>query len=179
MRGACTFVFFLAIGATARVAVDVTPVQKVIELLSENKAKVVKDLAAEEKEMEEYSDFCDTEVSEKGYAIKTSTRAIADLTAKVADTEAQVASLKETATETSSVIASKEGQLSEANAVRATEKANFQGNEKELLTSIDELERAVGTISKSSAFVQLTSGVRGAASKRRPCSGRGGAPRGF
>jgi hypothetical protein len=51
-------------------------VQKVIELLEENKVKITNDLAAEEKEMTAYTEFCDKESSEKGYAIETATRTL-------------------------------------------------------------------------------------------------------
>jgi len=46
----------------------VSPVQKVVELLDECKAKVAKDLAAEASIMEEYTVFCDDELKAKGYA---------------------------------------------------------------------------------------------------------------
>merc|ERR1719230_599508 len=68
----------------------VSPVQKVIQLLEENKLKVTSDLAAEEKEMAEYAEFCDTESSEKGYAIQTADRKIADLNAKIEEAESKI-----------------------------------------------------------------------------------------
>ena len=64
-------------------AEKVSPVQKVIELLDQLKGKVEADLAAEATAMEEYSSWCDTEISDKGYAIKTATREIADHNAAI------------------------------------------------------------------------------------------------
>merc|ERR1719375_2535088 len=66
-------------------------VAKVIEMLSANKVKVADDLAAEEKEAAEYSEFCDTEIEAKGYAIKTAARKVVQLDAVVADAKAQIA----------------------------------------------------------------------------------------
>merc|ERR1740138_393190 len=80
-------------------AVQVSPVQKVIELLGECKAKVEKDLAAEAAVMEEYTTFCDDELKSKGYAIETSTREIGELEATIADASAtQIAMADEIAT---------------------------------------------------------------------------------
>lgn len=157
----------LSSGALARVVLDVSPIQKVIQLLEDNKVKVQQNLATEEKEMAEYSEYCDDESTEKGYAIKTAVRKIADLTAKMNDFDAQISSLGDEVKMTSQVIAQKEKQLDDAEGVRATGKANFQGNEKELLTSIDELEGAIAEIRKSSpaSLVQVRGAVRGPSRK--------------
>merc|ERR1719399_306495 len=99
-----------------------SPVQKVIELLEANRAKVVKDLAAEEKEMEEYAAFCDTESGERGYAIKTADRKISELTAEIADGEAQIAAYEDEISKLGTEMAEKEKELDVAEAVRAAEK---------------------------------------------------------
>merc|ERR1719443_880713 len=79
-----------AIMATLVSGSNVSPVQKVIELLEENKLKIANDLAAEEKEMAEYTEFCDKESSDKGYAIKTATTKIEDLTAVITKCESKI-----------------------------------------------------------------------------------------
>merc|ERR1719484_16761 len=73
----------------------VSPVQKVVELLDECKAKVQKDLDAEAKMMEEYTTFCDDELKDKAYAIETAGRSIGDLTATIESATAQVAALSD------------------------------------------------------------------------------------
>merc|ERR1719387_1129188 len=40
--------------------------------------------------MAEYADYCDTVSSEKGYAIKTATQKISELSAEIEDSEAQI-----------------------------------------------------------------------------------------
>merc|ERR1719161_3423683 len=96
----------------------VSPVQKVIELLEENKGKVAADLASEEKEMVEYSNFCDDELTAKGYAIKDATKAIAALEAAITEGEAEVSKL-------GTEMAAKEKELGEATAVRTAAHAAF------------------------------------------------------
>merc|ERR1719156_444854 len=82
---ACLAVLLLAHAAHA-----VSPVQKVIELLEECKAKVQSDLAAEAEAMEEYTTFCDDELKAKGYAIQTADHELADLSATIEDSKATI-----------------------------------------------------------------------------------------
>jgi len=143
----------------------VSPVQKVVELIADSKGKIAKDLEAEGAEMKEYSDYCDTEMSEKGYAIKTAGRKILDLEAGITDAEAQIVSYKDEIATLGSESAAKEAQLATASAERKSEKAEFEASEKELMTSLDQLTRAVTIIKREMSFVQVK-GVKG--SKKRP-----------
>merc|ERR1719199_914904 len=116
--------------------------------------------------MEEYSEFCDDESTKKGYAIKTATRTIGELEAVIADSEAQIASLSDEVAALGTETAAKEKALAGNAAVRATEKATFEKNEKELITSVDELERAVSVIKKDEALIQTGSSKRNPAAKK-------------
>merc|ERR550514_2040627 len=124
----------------------VSPVQKVIELLDQLKGKVEADLAAEATAMEEYSSWCDTEISEKGYAIKTATREIADHDAAISDAEA--------------TISAKEGELADAGKVYAGEKASFEEAEKELVGTVDELAGGIIQVKKGASFVQVKKSLK-------------------
>merc|ERR1719487_3239792 len=86
-----------------------SPVQKVVELLEESKKKVLHDLAAEEKEMAEYSQFCDDEVVSKTHAIQTSGRKISELQAAVEDKSAQISKAQEEVAKLGTEVAGKEG----------------------------------------------------------------------
>merc|ERR1719218_64323 len=57
--------------------------------------------------MEDYTEFCDKELSEKGYAIKTATTTIAELEADAADGTATIRTLESTIAETGALIAEK------------------------------------------------------------------------
>jgi len=135
-------------------AVNDSPVAKVIELLQENKLKVKADLEAEAKEMVEYTEFCDTESSEKGYAIKTADRKMLDLEAVIIDANAQIASLADEVSTLGTETAAKESKLAEANSIRASEKAEFEATEKALVGSVDQLSRAMIIIKREMSFVQ-------------------------
>merc|ERR1719420_1240570 len=95
---------FLLFGLVST-AVSVSPVQKVVELLDECAGKVKADLAAEEAEMKAYSEFCDEELSAKGYNIETAAKSIGDLTASVEDSKATIADLESDIVATGSEIA--------------------------------------------------------------------------
>merc|ERR1719174_2093206 len=109
---------FLVALLSASVAESVSPVQKVIELLGECKAKVEKDLAAEAAVMEEYTTFCDDELKEKGYAIETAGREIGDLMATIEDSKATITEKSDEIAELGNLVAAKEKELADASAVR-------------------------------------------------------------
>lgn len=131
-----------------------SPVQKVIELLDDTKGKVVADLAAEEKEMTEYSTFCDDTMEAKGYQIKTATRGIADLKATIEDCKATVAMKDEEIVTLGSELAKLDGELASATADREAAHTTFEATEKELVTTVDQMGRAIIEIKKSMSFLQ-------------------------
>merc|ERR1719316_2053122 len=148
-------VLFVALVLPALVAVEsVSPVQKVIELLGECKAKVKKDLAAEAAVMEEYTTFCDDELKEKGYAIETAGREIGDLMATIEDSKATITEKSDEISELGTFIAAKDKELADATAARQGKNEEFVAAEKELVKSIDECSRAVVALEKGMAFLQ-------------------------
>merc|ERR1719213_987198 len=141
-------------------ATAVSPVQKVIELLEDNKVKIANDLAAEEKEMAEYTEFCDDGSSEKGYAIKTATSKIEDLTALIEKCTSKIPVYEDTIATLGTEVASKQKQLYEATELRKKEAVDFQAQEKELVTAVDQLDRAVTIIKREMpSFAQLPAGT--------------------
>eukprot|EP00746_Dinoflagellata_sp_MGD_P074339 gnl/MRDRNA2_/MRDRNA2_30038_c0_seq1.p1 gnl/MRDRNA2_/MRDRNA2_30038_c0~~gnl/MRDRNA2_/MRDRNA2_30038_c0_seq1.p1 ORF type:complete len:682 (-),score=230.38 gnl/MRDRNA2_/MRDRNA2_30038_c0_seq1:27-2072(-) len=132
-----------------------SPVQKVIELLEESKKKVLHDLAAEEKEMAEYSQFCDDEVVSKTHAIQTSGRKISELQAAVEDKAAQISKAQEEVSKLGTEVAGKESELASASSLRKKERGDFEASEGELMKSVDALERAIIQVKRGASFAQL------------------------
>jgi len=153
MAGAFLILLCLAPAANA-----VSPVQKVVELLDECKAKVQKDLDAEAKAMEEYTAFCDDELKDKGYAIETAGRSILDLSASIEYATAQVGKLADEIATLGSTNAAKSSELAEATKVRAAGNADFEAAEKELVKSVDELSRAATVLKRGMSFAQTKAG---------------------
>merc|ERR1719191_2521415 len=98
--------------------------------------------------MAEYSEFCDKESSEKGYAIKTALRKIDDLNAVIEDCSTKIPAYEDEVSTLGSEVAAKTKQLYEATEVRKGQKGDFEKVEKELMTSIDQLTRAVNIIKR-------------------------------
>jgi len=138
----------------------VSPVQKVVELLDECKAKVQSDLDAEAKAMEEYTTFCDDELKDKGYAIETAGRSIADLNAAVENAGAQIVELSDEISTLGTTVAAKSTELDGANKVRADQHANFQSAEAELVKSVDQLSRAATILKRGMSFAQTPNGKK-------------------
>jgi len=143
------------IGANA-----VSPVQKVVELLDECKAKVQKDLDAEAKAMEEYTTFCDDELKDKGYAIETAATEIGDLGATKEYASSMILELSDEIATLGTVIAGKSGELAKATGVRKGQNTDFKAAEAELLKSIDELGRAATVLKRGMSFVQTVNGQK-------------------
>jgi len=131
-----------------------SPVQKVIELLDDLKAKVQADFANEEKLMEEYTSWCDEEANDKEDAITSSKRTIQDLTATIGDAKAQVTTLTSKIGELTGKIAASEGDLKTATSIRAKERGDFEAAEKELSDTVDSLSRASSVLKKNLGFLQ-------------------------
>jgi len=130
-------------------------VAKVIEMLMDNKAKIADDLAAAEKEQAEYAEYCDDESGAREYAIKTAERSILDLDATILDAKAQTQAADDEIATLGTEMAAKEGEIGAATAQRMKEKADFEVVEKQLVTSVDQLEKAVVLIKRgAAAFIQ-------------------------
>jgi len=136
-------------------AVHVSPVQKVIELLDELKGKVSGDLAAEETMMEEYTKWCDEEENDKEDAITSNKRTVGDLNAVITDSNARIGELSSEIEELAGKIASADADLKEATSVRDEEHGSFSATEKELLETTDMLGRATAVLSRGQfSFLQ-------------------------
>jgi len=146
----------------------VSVIQKVIEMLEENRVKVIKDLDREMKDMEEYADFCDDESSEKGYAIKTAVSQIQDMTGTIEDNDANIKVAENEIEEVGTTMALKDRELAEAKQLREEEAADFDSTEKELVAAIESIEAGILTLKKqeevvASAMANMGGGAASAA----------------
>jgi len=135
-------------------SVKVSPVQKVIELLDDLKAKVSADLSAEETQMDEYSKWCDEEANQKEDAITSGKRTINDLAASIQDADARIAELSSEIEELAGRISTAEKDLSSATGIRENENGAFVKTEKELTDTVDSLSRATAVLSRGQTFLQ-------------------------
>lgn len=116
-------------------------IAKVIEMLETEKGKIAADVAAESKEMAAYTEWCDDEISETGYEIRTATRKVDDLSAVIEDRGAQITALDQEIAALGTEIADTNTEMDEANALRKKGEEEFKKNEEEQQLMIDELEK--------------------------------------
>jgi hypothetical protein len=147
------FLLALVEGATSHQ--EVSPVQKVIQLLGDLKAKVSAELKSEETMMAEYSQFCDDQANEKEDAITMAKRTITDLSATIEDSSGTISSLQAEVEELGQQSAGTDRDLSAATAIRKKEHESFVVTEKEMTESIDTLERAIIVLKRGqTSFLQ-------------------------
>merc|ERR1719217_1358921 len=115
-------------------------IAKVIEMLGEEKDKIKADLAAEEKTMSEYMQWCDDTQTELSYGIKSAIAKIEDLTATITDNTANIAALDDELVELGNEIASRQSEMDEAIAIRTKEHEIFLKSEAEQVATVEELE---------------------------------------
>merc|ERR1719443_1852903 len=112
-------------------------IAKVIEMLGEEKDKIKADLAAEEKTMDEYMQWCDDTQTELSYGIKSATAKIEDLTATITDNGAQIASLDDELVELGNEIASSQEEMEKSIAIRTKEHEIFLKAEAEQVATVE------------------------------------------
>merc|ERR1719240_1876547 len=154
---------FLGLAAAAaaghgRALADENPLSKVIQLLQQLSAKVLKEGEAEAKAYKEYVEWCDDTTKNGGFEIKTLKSKIEKLKAALAEA---ISCIEESESEIEDLAgqgAAGEAELKNATLIRDKEKASFSGDEAELIESVDVLERAITVLeremSKNPAFLQ-------------------------
>jgi len=147
---------FLAAFAPVVQAGSISPVQKVISLIDDFAAKVQKDIDAAGKLFEEDAKFCDDEAVAKDHAIKGTNEEIESLSATIEDEKAKITQFATNIEDASGRISAAEGDLHKTAEEREKENTDFLGNEKQLLSTIGELEGAAANLKKSLSLAQMT-----------------------
>merc|ERR1719183_822187 len=137
----------LALVATAN-AGQADPIEKVLQMLSDLQAKIIREGNDAQKVYDEFAEFCEDRSRNVGFEIKTGKGEVNDLNAAIANEKATAESLTAKIEELSSSIATDEADLAGATSIRGKEQAAFEAEEKELTDVIGTLERAISIIEK-------------------------------
>jgi chromosome segregation ATPase len=130
--------------------------QKVIQLLGELKTKVSNDLESEASSMKEYLAYCDDEITETGFSIKTATSDIARYNAVIEESAGKIEEFSGAIEAGGAEVASKRSELAGAKKVREAESSDFKAAEKELVDAIDMLSRAVVVLKRGLSLAQVS-----------------------
>jgi len=165
-----TFFATLLLGACGAAAsseqAGTNPVGKVLELLGELEAKIVKEGEAEAKAYKEYFEWCDDTSKNGEFAIETAAKEVENLEAKIGELASNAAVATDKIADLAGSIAQSEVELKNATEIRDKEAVEFGTAEAELADGIDSLDRAVGILMKevaknpaALAQISTTSGV--------------------
>lgn len=116
-------------------------INKVIEMLDAEKAKIGEDLKVEAKTMDEYFDYCDDEKKDKSFAIRDATTIIEDSQALIEDNSAQIHELDLEIEQITIEMGEKEDEFAKAEKVRAKAHEEFKKREAEQVIMVDELAK--------------------------------------
>jgi len=130
---------------------QVSPVTKVLQLLSDMQTKIIGEGEAAHAIYAEFAEMCEERSANLQFEIKTGQGEVADLKATIAEETAIAASLDTKVEELTASIATDEADLEAATKIRAKENADFKAEEKELSEVIDALQRAIGILEKEMA----------------------------
>jgi len=158
MKSAPAMLIFLALAAVAP-ATAVSPIEKIMEMISDLQAKIIGEGEVAQKEYDEYSEWCEDRSTKLGFEIKTGKSEVEELKATIEEETSSAAALSTKIEELSNDIQVDEADLAAATKIREKEAADFAAEEKELTTVISMLERATSILSKEmakgGALVQL------------------------
>jgi len=152
---ASTFTIALVGLLTSSLAADIqaqtNPLAKVLDLIDDLSAKIVKEGEAEQKAYDEYLQWCQNAVQETGFAIETATKEKGELEAKLVEVAAEIEASSSKIEDLAAAIATNDADLKSATAIREKETAEFAKNEKELMEVLSALERAISILEREYA----------------------------
>jgi DNA repair exonuclease SbcCD ATPase subunit len=142
---------------------DVTPIEKVLQMLSDLESKVITEGKDAQKVYDEFAEFCEIRSKNVGFEIKQGTAEVNELKAAIAQGAATAQSLNAKIEELAAAIATSSGDLKAATEIRAKERAAFEAQQTELTDVIGTLQRAIVILEKemsktgASSMMQLKS----------------------
>jgi len=149
-----------ASGLTLHATQKVSPIEKVLQLLGDLQAKIIKEGESVEKLFEEFTDYCKGGSKDTQFAIKTAKGDAERFTATKEETAAEITELETKIGELSDTIASNGKDLKAATAIREKEAKDFAAADAELTETIGMLRRAIAILEKEmskGAFLQTNS----------------------
>jgi chromosome segregation ATPase len=141
---------------------ETNPISKVVQLISDLEAKIIREGEEAQKIYAEFSEWCEDRSRNVGFEIKTGKQEVSELKATIEQESATISSLSSKVEDLAAAIATNEADLAAATEIREREAADFAAQEAELSDVINTLERATAIISREmqkggSAMLQVKS----------------------
>merc|ERR1719506_2358176 len=119
-----------------------SPIEKIIDMISDLQAKVIAEGEDSQKTYDEFAEWCEDRSTKLGFEIKTGKAQVAELQATIEEETSTIGALGAKIEELGNDIQTDEADLAAATKIREKEEADFAAEEKELTTVIGMLERA-------------------------------------
>jgi len=132
-------------------AAEVSPIGKVLEMLSGLQAKILKEGENAQKVYADYAEWCEDRARDLGHEIKAGKAEVQSLEAVIAEETANQESLNTKVDELAAGIATDEADLKAATHIREKEHEDFVSAEAELVETVDMLGRAIGILEREMA----------------------------
>ena len=142
--------FVLAL--TSAAAVRENPVTKVVELITELKAKIEEDGKAEQKLYDKYACWCEKTTLKYSAKIEEEKEHIETLSTKIVKLKASLGSLSADIAQLSKEVAQTKAAIKEATGIRHKENADFVGAKTEMEQAIGALEKAINVLGKGTGL---------------------------
>jgi chromosome segregation ATPase len=138
----------MALATPMEVSASASPIGKVLSMISDLEATIIKEGEVVQKEYAEFAEWCEDRSRNLGFEIKTGQSESESLKASIAEETATIGALTTKVEELAASVASNDADLKAATAIRTTEASDFATSEKELMETIDTIKRAVGIIER-------------------------------
>jgi len=135
-------------GFASSSANEASPIAKIIQMIGDLETKVIAEGEEVQKTYEDFSEWCEETAKNLQFEIKTGKNEVASLKATIDEESANIQKQTSLVEELAGGIATDEADLKAATEIRDKESASFQAQEKDLVETIDIVERAVGIIEK-------------------------------
>jgi len=149
----CAMCLSLLVASAAATSSDVTPIQKVLEMMDGMLAKGKQEKHEEEVEFTKFHEWCDQVRDEKTKSIAEATAQIEELAAAIDKAESDAEVLTEEIAELEKEVSRLQAEADSATAQRQKEEADYNAAHKDLSESIDAIARATQTLKKREADV--------------------------
>jgi DNA repair exonuclease SbcCD ATPase subunit len=136
---------------------ETNPLQKVIQMVGDLQAELIGEGATSQKLYSEFSAMCEKRSQELHFEIKTGKGQVQSLKASIEKGTADGQALETKISDSASDVSEDEAELSEATSIRKGEHGVYSKLEKELISTVDMLERAMSIVEKEmngGAFLQ-------------------------
>jgi len=139
---------FVALAGARVAASESSPIGKVLTMISDLEAYIIKEGEVVQKEYAEFSEWCEERSRNVGFEMKTGQAEVEELQAAIAQETATTGSLQTKVEELAAGIATDEADLKAASEIRGKEAKVFAAEEKDLAETIDMLQRASGILER-------------------------------